>query len=212
MPDLRGFGIRQVENELNHLGLRLGSEIRIFSDNIDPGKVIAHIPGPGEICMPDEFVKCLVSKGKKPLTYRMPDYIGSILTDVVSDLRLIADPFVQFVTDSNYKPGTILDQFPLPGYPVVKNQRIELTVATSSGAHNDKVKSVTVSLPVGILEKKVIVHELYNEDHLILYQEKAHPGTIIRLIKLIDEKSSIKIRYHCLPMTPEDDINAFHGR
>ncbi|MBN1295455.1 PASTA domain-containing protein [bacterium] len=182
MPDLRGFGLRQAQQEITRFDTGPCREYYIYHTDYAEGEVIAHIPGPHEIIVPGAEISVMVSQGNQPVPYRMPDIIG--LT--IDETRGWMDPFQSRfeLTISNrreFGPGIVIDQHPAPGNPVKIGDPIRLTVtAEETGASN--VPSVfTWHAPPGFLNKSLIITYTINGNSEVLMEREVAPAEEIVL-------------------------------
>lgn len=131
VPDLAGHAARAVEIELRQEGFSPGDEARVASADFQVGRVIAQVPPPSTPAVPNSRVHRLVSTGPRPTTWVMPDLAG--LTRREAEKWISMSQFrrgaVRRVSISGRRPGTVVGQLPLAGYPVRSKDVVELTVA-----------------------------------------------------------------------------------
>ncbi len=181
MPDLRHIGVRQAGLEMSQAGAGLQKEIYIHHPLFADGEVIAHIPDTGEPLIPGETITFLVSLGKQPNLFRMPDLIGKTVTEAGGILQQISKPDIVYEDAPEQNPGTIVSQNPAPGEPFSEMQHITLHVARIPGG--DKPPSIfTYRVPDGLLDKALkIVYETPEAQERVLETKIVKPGEIIRL-------------------------------
>jgi len=130
IPNLVGEAARTVEIGLRRGGFAPGYEVRVPSMTIPAGKVMAQAPPADTPAVPNTRVHRLVSEGPARVVWVMPDLRGWDRTHAETGLKdggfRVA---VRRVRSSGQPTGTVLGQLPLAGYPVRKNDIIELTVA-----------------------------------------------------------------------------------
>ncbi len=131
VPELIGHPARTVEIELRQEGFVPGDEARVPSTTIASGLVMAQVPEAATPTVPASRVHRLVSTGDQAPVYVMPDLGG--LDRSAAEAWLRSKGFrrgaVRRVSISGRLPGEVVGQLPLPGYPVRKNDVIDLTVA-----------------------------------------------------------------------------------
>ncbi len=130
VPNIVGEGSRAVAIELRQLGLTPGHEVRIPSDVIPDGRIIAQVPPATTPAVPNTRVHRLVSSGPQPTTWVMPDLEGRTRREVEDWARRSGFRVaVRSISMNGRRSGTILGQLPLSGYPIRTNDVVELTVA-----------------------------------------------------------------------------------
>lgn len=131
VPELAGETERRAALEIDRLGLQLGEVSRVSTEGaVD--RVIAQDPMPGTEIFRGESVSLLVSRGPRVAAYVMPDLLGERLEEVETLLSTVGFRLSRKTYTDDWSPaGTVLRQFPLPGYPVTR--RDPITVVVSRG-------------------------------------------------------------------------------
>ncbi|GEM_PF-796194 len=130
IPDVLGLTIEEASKKANLHGLKVSRIATVYSDN-EEGIVIAQSPESGSSGIFNDKIKLLVSKGKKPNFYKMPDLRLKPLIDVERVLRKMGFQFVVKTFANQIRDKRVLfvkEQFPLPGYIVSSDQIITLKV------------------------------------------------------------------------------------
>lgn len=131
VPSVIGQPARQAELELRRVGLTPGWEAHIHDETVPASQVIDETPAAGTLSVPGERVHRLVSDGPRVPRFVMPDLQGRTLHDIQEWITLSgfrSRPARRVPADGK-RPGTIVGQLPLSGYPVARRDVIELTVA-----------------------------------------------------------------------------------
>jgi serine/threonine-protein kinase len=131
VPSVVGQPARQAELELRRSGLTPGWEARIHDDSIPVSQVIDEAPAAGTLSVSGDRVHRLVSDGPRVSRFVMPDLTGRTLQDAQEWITLCGfrSRAVRHVPAEGKRPGTIVGQLPLSGYPVAPRDVVELTVA-----------------------------------------------------------------------------------
>lgn len=131
VPSIVGQPARQAELELRRSGLTPGWEARIHDAAIPTSQVIDEAPAPGTLSVSGDRVHRLISDGPRTPRFVMPDLAGQTLHDAQQWITLCGfrSRAVRHVPAEGKRPGTIVGQLPLSGYPVAPRDVIELTVA-----------------------------------------------------------------------------------
>ncbi len=131
VPDLVGEADRAVEIRLRQDGFAPGDHARVGSRDAPSGSILAQVPPPGSPGVPNTRVHRLVSSGPPDLAWVMPDLIGRPRDQVerwLEATRFRRGP-VRTIRAPGEPPGTVVGQLPLAGYPIRRNDIVELTVA-----------------------------------------------------------------------------------
>jgi serine/threonine-protein kinase len=131
VPKVIGQPARQAELELRRSGLTPGWEARIHDATIPASQVIDESPPPGTLSVSGDRVHRLVSEGPRTPRFVMPDLTGRTLREVQEWITLCGfrSRAVRRVPAEGRRPGTVVGQLPLSGYPVARRDVVELTVA-----------------------------------------------------------------------------------
>jgi beta-lactam-binding protein with PASTA domain len=129
-PDLAGDSERRALLEIDRLGLRLGAVARVSAGDRAAERIIAQTPQPAAPIFRGDRLSLLVSRGPREPVYVMPDLSGQPLQRV---RRVLGERGLRLGTartEASAAPdGTILRQFPLPGYPVSRRDTISVVVS-----------------------------------------------------------------------------------
>lgn len=131
--DLTGFSISEAERMLEDQNLRKRYISYMETTDIPSNLVIAQSYAPGEMVNIRTGIDLLVSKGKRRVSYVMPDLIGKSLDEVSDflsrwDLK-IAESRIKYVEYPLTPPGVIISQSPKPGFRINSNNLIDLKVS-----------------------------------------------------------------------------------
>jgi serine/threonine-protein kinase len=131
IADIVGQPARQAEAALTRQGLSPGWESRIHDDGVPISSVMDQAPSGGTLAVPGERVHRLVSDGPRVPRWVMPDLLGRPLRQAQDWITLCGfrSGAVRRVPADGRRPGTIVGQLPLSGYPIGRRDVVELTVA-----------------------------------------------------------------------------------
>ncbi|MFQ5670443.1 MAG: PASTA domain-containing protein [Acidobacteriota bacterium] len=132
-PDLQGQTERRAALDVEHLGLRMGDVARVGAGESPPERIIAQDPMPGDNMFRGDRISLLVSRRPREPVYVMPDLTGRPLEEV----RRVLEARKLRVRETSFRfsrapDGTILEQQPLPGYPVSRRDPIIVVVSRGS--------------------------------------------------------------------------------
>ncbi len=128
-PELAGESERSARIKVTQDGMVIGSVSYVCSE-VDTGRVIAQSPQPGIKKLKGGSVNLLVSRGRSKRTYVMPDLTERDHFTVES---MLAEHGMRIgsskkETDLLSKHGTIISQYPAPGFPVTEGDTISITI------------------------------------------------------------------------------------
>ena len=133
VPDLGGFTILDAEAKLEELNLRKRYISYMESDNVPSNLVIGQSFTPGQMVHVRRGIDLLVSKGKKEVSYVMPDLIGKSLEEariVLAERGLkIAESRIERINYPLTPQEIIISQSPKPGFKISANNLIDLKVS-----------------------------------------------------------------------------------
>jgi len=119
VPDLVGSSLRSARLALDLADVPLARVLEV-DDAAPEGSVLMQQPPAGEVELLEGGVALLVSRGPSGRDYVMPDFIGRPVDEVLGVLRLaglkLSD--IRYRTYPGRAPGTVLSQFPRPGFRV----------------------------------------------------------------------------------------------
>ncbi len=130
MPSLRGMTFNQAKIVLDENGLSVNNVTRVHQDLSSEGVLIAQTPSPGKTIHREEAVDLLVSLGKRPAGFIMPDLSGLSIVEGINRLERaqLALGSVNSTTLPNSPVDKIIDQSPAPGHRVFSGETVNLTV------------------------------------------------------------------------------------
>jgi len=202
MPDLKGMLFQSAHIILEENGLILNAHSITYSKNIKKNAVIEQNPAPGKLIKRGAGVNLLVSRGARPVFYKMPDLNGLSLDDAI--ILIGKNNFVAGEIKSLFysdKPlNSITSQYPLSGHRVREGTSVNLVINRKPGRiYGEKIYSPTEStlfrykVKFGFLKKHVRVninsHGISND----VFNNFVDPGHEIWL--LIPNKDSVLFLY-----------------
>ncbi len=130
VPDLRGESLRASQILLLKRGLTLGVTSLVSAESIEKDRIISQDPLPETQLAQSPLMSVLVSNGKRPREYLMPDLIGSSLEEVTEEMSTagLAVGTLSYQPVPGLLKGTILSQNPLPGTKLIEGSSIDLEV------------------------------------------------------------------------------------
>jgi beta-lactam-binding protein with PASTA domain len=137
VPELRGNAARTAQIALQQQGYRVGDLLYAYTPRSEENLVIGQDPMPGGAGAKDARVSLLVSRGRRPATYVMPNLVGHSQQD---GLRWLAKAGLRPAParrdpHSAASAGTIVAQRPESGWPVRSGDLVTLTVAGEEPDH-----------------------------------------------------------------------------
>lgn len=138
VPDIQNIHITKAKHKLYRLSnntLRIGRLCYTYS-SIEKDYVIAQSPLPKVKILQGSEVNLLISKGKRPITFYMPELVGMKLeeaSELIKKIGLKITRVEEEICDFQ-EQGTILEQKPLNGYRVRAGDGLTLIVANKTNS------------------------------------------------------------------------------
>jgi len=195
VPDVRGLNRREAELQITNNGLVVGIVSEEYSNDVPAEHVINQNPRPPAQVTKGTAIDLAVSKGPAPKRLTLPDFRGTPLDTVSSQLESLNLKLgtVTEVANDLYPPGTIVDQTPAPGSEVVEGTAIDFKVAkTSAGAIKRAVVQITV--PQGPLRQAVQVVVTDSNGRRVVYEGVHKPGEKIE--KTIEGVNQVRVQVY----------------
>jgi serine/threonine-protein kinase len=174
MPFLYGKHIDEAKIEVLKNGLKLNHVSYTHHDKIQKYHVIASSPSQGVFIKSGTDVSLLVSLGKKPKEYIMPDITGMTIEQAENEIQkrnLVIDK-IESVFSPDHRQSVILSQKPEYGVRVKEKQKVSLVIN-----HMDTPSIISpvigsnlfvYKLPPGILKSHIKTElEIYNRIFVI---------------------------------------------
>jgi len=128
IPNLIGKNLKIAQEEILQDILSITNTASIHY-KLDPNTIIAQSPKPGQNIHKEKGIHVLISKGQRPVTYIMPDFIGENIKDVFPSLQEFGFRIEgRGVEYEGISRGTIVRQTPLTGYKIKKGNIITFDV------------------------------------------------------------------------------------
>jgi len=129
VPEWRGVGLSQAQVHAQQTGLKMAS-VAYLRSALPPQVVIAQAPAPSAVVARDSETSLLVSAGAPTYAFVTPDFTG-VRLEVAQ--RLLGSYGIETgptrTQTARGAEGTIVAQSPQPGYPLDRNQIVQLVVS-----------------------------------------------------------------------------------
>jgi len=195
VPDLRGLNRRDAELQIKNAGLVLGKVDEQFSADAPVDTVIGQNPRPPAQVNKSTPIDLIISKGAGPRKIVLPDFRGSPLSTVntqLESLKLKLGTVTEAASDK-YPPGTITGQNPGPASEVVEGTTIDLTVAKgAAGAVKRAV--VQIAVPEGSPRQAVQIVVTDANGRRVVYENVHKPGDKIE--KTVEGVGQVRVQIY----------------
>ncbi|MBP2644815.1 MAG: prkC [Firmicutes bacterium] len=195
VPDLKGLNRRDAELQIKNAGLLLGRVDEVFATDVPADTVINQNPRSPAQINKGTTVDLVVSKGAGPRKIVLPDFRGTPLPTVTTQLESLklSVGSVTEVPNTQYPAGTVTGQSPVPGSEVVEGSTIDLTVAKSaSGATKRAVVQITV--PEGAARQVVQIVLTDTNGRRVAYESAHKPGD--RIEQSVEGVGQVKVQVY----------------
>jgi eukaryotic-like serine/threonine-protein kinase len=129
IPDLRGTTMREARLMIMQAGYEVGKISTVALDG-NSGEILQQYPAPGVREISSSRIDILLG-GQSPVRYVMPDLVGEHVSRAVA--RLNVDGFkvgrIEYRSYLDGSRGTVVKQYPEPGYPIRQGDSVNLEVA-----------------------------------------------------------------------------------
>lgn len=194
VPDLRGLNRRDAELQIKNAGLQLGHVEEQYAD-IPIDTVVSQNPRPPAQVNKNTTIDLVISKGNGPRKLVMPDFRGSPLSTVntqLDSLKLKLGTVTELASDK-YPPGTITGQNPAPATETTEGTTVDLTVAKgSSGAAKRAV--VQIAVPEGSSKQAVQIVVTDSNGRRVVYENVHKPGDKVE--KTIEGVGQVRVQVY----------------
>ncbi|MBX6762854.1 MAG: Stk1 family PASTA domain-containing Ser/Thr kinase [Rubrobacteraceae bacterium] len=143
VPDIPyGYTEDQARALLEQAGLKLGSVVSHYNDQIGKGGVINQDPKPGAQVKPGTAVNITLSAGPKPVKkVAVPDVVGKNVSEAESALIHAGLGYKLVQVESNKPAGTVVDTDPKAGSKVPEGTYVTLDYSSGSAGGSNSQSS-----------------------------------------------------------------------
>ncbi|MBF0450255.1 MAG: PASTA domain-containing protein [Candidatus Magnetomorum sp.] len=162
LPDIRGVSIEKAYVLLDANRLCSGEVTQIFHPYFESGMIIAQYPEPGTYIAHNACINFLVSRGNRFPLYQMPDFTGVSFENALISLNKIdiKPVSIKYASDTQWPENRIIEQNPLFGASIAKDEPILLTVNRRVQNYESLKGGVSLfiyTVPNGFLRKQILV-------------------------------------------------------
>jgi len=195
VPDLRGLSRRDAELQIKNSGLKLGRVDEQFAEAAPADTVISQNPRPPAQVTKGTTIDIVISKGTSPKKVALPDFQGSLLTTVATQLESLKlkQGKITEIPNDKYPPGTIISQNPPPATEVTEGTTIDFSIAKGvPGAVKRAVVQVTVPDGAGRQALQIVVTD--TNGRRVAYEGTHKPGE--RIEKTVEGTGQVRIQVY----------------
>ena len=134
MPNLLDLSVQQANIILEEHGICQGELSRTYHSKVEKDHIITQVPIQGTLVSRSGCVNLLISLGRQPEAFKMPDLIGLTLEDalqLIESIKLV----IGEIKSSNYKNkprNIIVKQTPTSGHRVIAASPVSLLINRES--------------------------------------------------------------------------------
>lgn len=194
VPDVRGMNRRDAELQIKNAGLRLGRIEEQYND-LPADTVVSQNPRPPAQVNKNTMIDLVISKGSGPRKLVMPDFRGSPVNTVntqLDSLKLKLGTITE-VADDKYPAGTITGQNPAAETEVTEGSTVDFTVAKST-AGSAKRAVVQVAVPDGAAKQAVQIVVTDSNGRRVVYENVHKPGDKVE--KTIEGAGQVRVQVY----------------
>ncbi|GBG56169.1 serine/threonine protein kinase [Sporomusaceae bacterium FL31] len=194
VPDLRGLNRRDAELQIKNAGLQLGYVDEQFAD-VPADTVVSQNPRPPAQVNKNTAIDLVISKGSGPRKLMMPDFRGSPINTVNTQLESLKLKLgtITEVTSDKYPVGTITGQNPAPATETTEGTTVDFTVAKgNTGAAKRAV--VQIAVPEGAAKQAVQIVVTDSNGRRVVYENVHKPGDKVE--KTIEGVGQVRVQVY----------------
>lgn len=199
VPNLKGISVQQARIILEESGLCVGETATTHSPDFPSDVVMAQTPEAGSTTEHHQCVNLLISAGRSPLEFIMPDLIRMSSEDAMLaiDNRKLRIGTVTTTYNRLFQPNEVVSQDPKPGYRVEENSQVNLTINRVPGQTGVKIPTAsnfrlfTYRLEYGFLNSRVRIQLNSGGVAFDLFDDFLKPGEEIGLLVPDSGESSL---------------------
>jgi len=195
VPDLRGLSRRDAELQLKNAGLVLGRVDEQFNADAPADTIINQQPRPPAQVNKNTAIDLVISKGAGPRKFALPDFRGTPLNTVntqIESLKLKVGKVTEEVNDK-YPVGSIIGQNPGPSTEITEGATVDLTVAKGGTSANKKAV-VQIAVPEGAIRQAVQIVITDSNGRRVVYENVHKPGDKIE--KTVDGVGQVRVQVY----------------
>jgi eukaryotic-like serine/threonine-protein kinase len=200
VPAVQGMPWHDAKTTLERYGLRVGEVIRLHTDRVPRETVIAHDPPREAKIMKGGSVVLLVSEGPRPTTYVMPDLRGQpqyAANEILASAGLRVDK-VSYRERPEARAGSIIDQRPAAGGPVMAGQGVELVLAKRETTPSSSIGTFTLfqhRVPGGPGPRRVQIVVVNADEQRQVFDEVRQSGGEVRVLVRVKGETIARVYY-----------------
>ncbi|TNF45870.1 PASTA domain-containing protein, partial [bacterium] len=190
------LNLRRAELQLSQAGLNIGQIARSHDPDTETGTVMTQVPSPGDFVARGEAVNVLVSEGRRPLTFLLPEMTGYSAEVVLSSIRTwgLKTGRLLEVESADLSPGTVKALQPPPGSAISQGQTVHLTVTTAPGLHKPSpIVLYRYTSPPGLLDRNLKLVLDREDGESIVYEKDIPAGTSVTIPITVPEEAILKV-------------------
>jgi len=136
VPSFKGLTLNQARIVMDENGLAAGNVAHVYQNRSGAGIILAQTPASGKTIHREQPVDLLVSLGRRPEDFMMPDLSGLSIGEAVQRMEKaqLALGNVVSVTVPDRPVNKIIDQTPAPGHRVFAKDTVRLTINRDKAA------------------------------------------------------------------------------
>ena len=175
----------EAKNILRRANLNIGWITHAHSSRVPQGYIIAQAPVPGSQIKRGEDINLLLSEGKRPGLFYMPNFLGKNIETVaklVERMGLKVTKIAEQV-ESHLKSGLVIKQEPPSNSPIKEGSPVSFTVSAQEKKKEEtsRYEILDYTLPQGLLSKVVKIVVRDERGVRQIYEEEKPPRSRVIL-------------------------------
>jgi serine/threonine-protein kinase len=172
---------------IQEAGLKIGRLARAHHGNMRKNRVISQNPAGNSMIPRGNSVDLLLSEGKRPKAFYMPNLMAITIDSALERLRKagLHPGQITYKHNSIIPPNTVISQSPKFGFRVFSNEKINLEVSKAEKLDQEEAgiyTTLTYRVPHGIEEKEVKILLQSGDNIKEIFRQIRPPGDEIELL------------------------------
>lgn len=195
VPDVRGLNRRDAELQIKNAGMTVGRIDEQFTTDVAADIVTGQNPRPPAQISKGTAIDLVVSKGPAPKKIALPDFRGTPLSTVSSQLESLKLKMgtVTEAASDKYPPGIITAQNPAPATEVIESASVDFTVSQNQGGMVKRAV-VQITVPEGPIRQSVQIVVTDVNGRRVVYEEVRKPGDKIE--KKVEGVGQVRVQVY----------------
>jgi beta-lactam-binding protein with PASTA domain len=186
IPDVCGEPWLRAQTILQENDLKVGHLTKIYHQRVEKNVVICQDPPAHDQAEQGGIVNLLISEGREPKYYFMPEIAGRSLDEANRILRALPLKVsnIHYEFHEGLEPNIVIEQFPRAGHRVGTEDKITLHVSKEKSIQEEvgTYKVLQYTVPPGSRPRRVRIILREGREEKEIFYAKKEPGSQVELL------------------------------